>query len=52
MEIDPLNRGFIYYDRAMYQQRKTLSGISKDYFKHPDREKCEKSVLEWINNLK
>lgn len=51
MKDDPLNRGFIYYDRAMYQQKKTLSGISKDYFKHPDREKCEIAVFDWIKTF-
>lgn len=42
-KADSFKRGFGYYRRDMYIQE----GGQKltDYFKHPDREKCERNVL-------
>tara|TARA_Y100000310_G_C20624304_1_gene785022 strand:- start:949 stop:1626 length:678 start_codon:yes stop_codon:yes gene_type:complete len=40
---DSNKRGLDYYDRPMYNQRG--GGEYTDYFKHPDRERCEQNVL-------
>jgi hypothetical protein len=44
-------RGFIYYTRAMYDQRSSHLDISNDYFTHPQRETCEKNVIDWVKQL-
>ena len=50
---DEFNRGFIFYTRAMYDQRSSHlpKGISNDYFLHPQREEIEKKVINWITEI-
>ena len=50
---DEHNRGFIFYTRAMYDQRSSHlpKGISNDYFLHPQREEIEKKIINWITEI-
>ena len=50
---DEFNRGFIFYTRAMYDQRSSHlpKGISNDYFLHPQREEIEKKIIKWITEI-
>jgi len=46
-ENDPFERGFIFYTRAMYDQRCRHLTCSNDYFLHPQRENIEKKIIDW-----
>ena len=50
---DEYNRGFIFYTRAMYDQRSSHlpKGISNDYFLHPQREDIKKKIINWITEM-
>ena len=50
---DKFNRGFIFYTRAMYDQRSSHlpKGISNDYFLHPQREDIKKKIINWITEM-
>jgi hypothetical protein len=48
---DETQRGFHLYHRAKYQQKCEHISCSNDYFKHPDKDKCEKNVIAWIESL-
>ena len=45
-ELDVHQRGWDYYSRRMINQQ-GCSSIT-NYFEHPDREKCEKNVMEYV----
>jgi hypothetical protein len=44
-------RGFYLYHRAKYEQKCTHISCSNNYFTHPDKDKCEKNVIAWIESL-
>ena len=48
---DETQRGFHLYHRAKYQQKCEHISCSNNYFTHPNKDKCEKNVIEWIESL-
>lgn len=44
-------RGFYLYHRAKFEQKCEHLSCSNDYFKHPDKDKCENNVFDFINSL-
>ena len=52
-QVDEYNRGFIFYTRAMYEQRCSHlpTGINNDYFIHPQRENIEKNIIDWAQKV-
>ena len=48
---DETQRGFSLYHRAKYEQKCSHISYSNDYFIHPDKDKCEKNVIDWIESL-
>lgn len=53
IQEDEYNRGFIFYTRAMYDQRSSHlpTGINNDYFIHPQRENIEKNIIGWAQKV-
>ncbi len=48
---DDFDRGLELYHRPMYVQKTSKTGVSTDYFKHPNKEKSERNTLEWIKSF-
>ena len=50
-EDDDFDTGFELYHRAMYVQKTSKTGVSPDYFKHPNKVKTELNTLEWVHSF-